>query len=116
MIDLRQTAQYTFMHDMYNNEQRFELLFNSAVSVDDIVATTPDVQMHYSDQQIHLNIPEAIGKNPMVSIFNTNGQLVLTTQTQTGTSSVLVSGLSQGIYMVQVTGESHSVTEKVSIN
>jgi hypothetical protein len=116
MIDLRQTAQYTFVHDVYNNEQRFELLFNSAVSVDDIAATIPKVKMHYSDQQLHLNIPEAIGKNPTVSLFNTNGQLVLTTQTQAGTSSVLVSGLSQGIYMVQITGESHSVTEKVSIN
>jgi hypothetical protein len=117
MIDLRANPQYTFLHDPYDDNMRFELLLlNSAVSVEDIAASSVNILIYYSDNRLNLNIPAEVGDNPMVNVFNTSGQLVYSAAAKTGSSSITLPGISRGIYMVQVIGNGHSATEKVSIN
>lgn len=113
MIDLRTATQYAFAHQPENDPDRFVLLINSAVSVEQ-PATPPDnLVATIGNGQLHVMIPENVKAPVQLNLFNTGGQLVYTTVVSSGSSSVALPALPSGVYMVQAVNDSYSAVKKV---
>ncbi|MBE0639907.1 MAG: T9SS type A sorting domain-containing protein, partial [Bacteroidales bacterium] len=111
MTDLRSSGEYTFYHHPDNPAERFDLLINSAVGVDEL--PTPEASAYFHDGWLYLNISEKVTGISTVNLFNVNGQLVFSSQAQPGRSTVAVPGLSTGVYMVHLFNEQFSITQKI---
>lgn len=113
MIDLHTATRYTFAHQPENDPDRFVLLINSAVSVEQ-PATPPDnLVATIGNGQLHLMIPETVKAPVQLNLFNTGGQLVYTGVVSSGSSSVALPALPSGVYMVQAVNDSYSAVKKV---
>lgn len=111
MTDLRTTPQYTFMHCPDNNPMRFALVFNSSVGVGEM--EQPGIRLYAADNNLYLNIPEAMAGQYNVLVYNVEGRQVFGAKANTGTSVIGVPRLGQGIYLVKLVSENHLKTEKV---
>jgi hypothetical protein len=112
IIDLRKTSQYNFLHNVNNSPDRFEILLNEAVSVQEINRQHPKLLAWFSNEVFHLIIPQDVTEPLNLELFSAHGQLVLKTVMQAGVFSLPVRGLSKGLYIVSVTAESHTLTTK----
>ena len=111
ITDLNSNSEYTFHHHPDNDPLRFKVLLNNASSLEKLEKS--NLLIYFSTGELHFDFPGEKSSKIRVHIYNTNGQKVFSTSLAQGQSSIPVSGLSKGIYMIQVISNDFSVTKKV---
>ncbi len=110
IIDLNQTATYTFAATTVDNENRFELIFALAPLAisNDVIQNNTSIYAY--DNTITIKTNETI-KN--IAIYNTMGQLIKTVEPTKMT--VNMNGYSTGNYIVKVVTDKNVYSEKVLV-
>ncbi len=108
-INLSQNTTYTFAYTQGEQEQRFILHFNrSTVGIATIADT--NISIYAAEKTIFINSKTL--KNGNVSIFNTLGQEVFTSQL----TKQITPNLPNGLYIVKVKTANQEATKQVFIN
>ena len=117
-IDLTDGSAYTFASDIASTTNRFSLIFK-------VVGVTTDINTASGNQGvliyknannlIAVNCKDVIGRDAVVSIYNSVGQKLATKQI-TATTTVIDNTFTSGVYVVTVNNSGKSTTRKVILN
>jgi hypothetical protein len=116
--ELTDGTAYTFSSDVASTSTRFSIVFKSG-SVTTGLNSAGGNQMALinksANNQITITCKGDISSDAIVSVYNAVGQKLQTKQI-TGTSTVIGTGLTSGIYVVTVNNGGISTTAKVILN
>jgi autotransporter-associated beta strand protein len=112
-LDIRTADEYTFNHQIENEPERFVLLFNSAVSVDEVASAA--AVAYYYERYLHIDFSTDFGNNVSLQLFNAGGQLVYANKINPGKTAHALPDLLPGVYVMQLTGENRVVNKKILV-
>ena len=112
LIDLKQTATYTFASTTSDNPNRFQLIFAlSPLGISDNVIQNTSI--YANDNNIYINSNENILQ---IAVYNTIGQLIKTIENaNNGNIVVNMAGKSTAYYIVRVITGKNTYSAKVLI-
>jgi len=108
--NLRTNPRYSFAAAPGDAENRFRLRFVSATGIDE--EGTSDIAIWSAEGYIH--ITHASPAKGMVYVYSTSGQLIATSEINTGETLIRTSAA--GIYLVKVVTDKTTVNGKVVVN
>ncbi|MGM0532066.1 MAG: T9SS type A sorting domain-containing protein, partial [Bacteroidota bacterium] len=111
ITDLTSNSKYTFHHHPDNDPSRFKVLLNSPLSVEELDES--NLLIYFNKGNLHFDFASKKTSKAQVHIFNINGQKVFSTSLAPEQSTIPLSGLRKGIYIIQVISNDFSVTKKV---
>jgi hypothetical protein len=111
-LNLNQQTSYTFISTTNDNSERFELIFSLtplSIQENHIVNTT---NIYAYDNILYVNSTERVKQ---ISIYNTIGQLIYSTNNTAGSFKYNLNGKTIGYYIVKVITDKNVSSEKVFV-
>jgi hypothetical protein len=116
--DLSTRTTYTFTSDVASTTDRFSVLFRNTSSPTETLDANdnPTVSIYRNAaNQIAVELQGTVSSDAVVSVYNSLGQRLETTQLKNPTT-IIGKSLAAGAYVVTVTNGGKTVTRKVAIN
>ncbi|MDZ7775740.1 MAG: T9SS type A sorting domain-containing protein [Bacteroidales bacterium] len=110
---MKEIEKYSFNASQGNNEHRFNLHLTKAstIGLDENEELT-GVNVYAHDHNIYFNADENLS-NATMTVYNTIGQVVLTTKVESGSEIIRME--TRGAYIVRLQSNEGNMTEKVII-
>ncbi len=113
ITDLRTHSNYTFLHNPENDPVRFKLIFNGLTAVPE--PSIPAVELFFSNNYIHLRIPENIPQATPVYFYDASGRIIFRTKVKPSYSTFMLPHVKSGIYIAHLVFDDKPVVKKILI-